>query len=291
MTNPSGKAITTSSSAVPMTPTFHPARIEMANQLATQFHRLDGSKPHPMIEKTKQAIREKMERLGMSYMTFEITDEPILDPRIASLPKADRALVDAVARTDFATPQALLAATEGLIKRFPEIPMLWNQKVYALNEMRDGEQAEATSAEMVRRFPRYLFGFCNHVLLLLHSDADRLDEARALVETGPRGPMYSPIAFDPSRTVFHVSEVATFATMAGRYLIATGRAEAASMQLRMLQDLDPDSPQTRSLAQLVRRAEGRTRAAITPRQHPNLKKQRARSRAKKAKRASKRGSP
>jgi hypothetical protein len=101
----------------------------------------------------------------------------------------------------------------------------------------------------LRLFPSYLFGFCI-TALLARGD---IDEARNLVETGPAGPRFMLTAFDPSRTVFHISEATAYSAMVGHYFLSTDRPQLAEVQLQMLEDTAPDSPQTQILAQRIER--------------------------------------
>jgi len=262
----------------------------MARRLTEQYSALSERKPHPLIEKTMQSIRDKMQRMGMGIVSYEITDEPLLDPAIAALPEADQRQIDAVAQGTFDSPAALRRAAEDLIERFPNIAVLWNQCYRAAAELEEFTRAEEIAAEMMARFPRYVFGFCNYVMALLHSGTDRIEEARALVETGPRGPLFLLAAFDPSRTLFHVSEVRAYAMMAGRYLVATGRLDAARVQLEMLKDAAPDEPQTKAFAELLETKTALEDVVNALRQISNPKQPRAKTKARKAASPSKRRS-
>ncbi len=46
---------------------------------------------------------------------------------------------------------------------------------------------------------------------------------------------------DPSRDIFHISEAIAHTAMLGHYLLATGRFEAAKVQLELLAQIAPEN--------------------------------------------------
>ncbi len=149
------------------------------------------------------------------------------------------------------SPGALVDELKALAAWHPHLPILRNHLAHALNMAGLSRPAADVIAEMVRRFPTYVFGFANHVMMLLFDG--KVEAARALLETGPRGPLLSLMQFDPSRTLFHATEAICYTAMSGHYLIATGRTEAAAACLKMCRQLDPDHRQTRELQQSLAR--------------------------------------
>jgi len=195
----------------------------------------------------KRAVLEAHARqLGMKCFNFDIVEEPIPDPLIDAVPWRDRTRLAEITQRMHDNPASQLAALEELAKRYPHIPMIRNHLAGALDAAGHHERAETMITETVRLFPDYLFGICNHVMLLLV--AGKIDEARAILEDGPSGPRLFLGDVCPGRPTFHVSEVVAFCGMVGQYFLSTQRIDAARVQLQMLRSVAPDHPQTKNLA-------------------------------------------
>ncbi len=184
--------------------------------------------------------------MDMRLVSFTITEEPIHDPALEALPAADRKRIAAVSRGMHIRPQRYLAELKRLAARYPHIPMIQNHLAGALNAAGKRKQAARVLADTAQRFPTYVFGFCNHIMKLIATG--QIEAARLLVETGPRGPVFTLVDFDPTRDTFHISEAVSYAAMVGFYMLATDRYEAAKVQLEMLYQSAPDSLQCHSLA-------------------------------------------
>ena len=190
----------------------------------------------------------------MRLVSFTVSREPLQDPVLEALPRAEYERIIAISHDMRTNPRKHLAELRRLVERHPRIPLLRNQLAGALDAAGERAQAAAIVAETAHEFPTYVFAFCNHVMMLV-SDG-RIEQARALVETGPRGPVFTLIDFDPTRDTFHISEAMAHAAMVGHYMLATGRFDAAEFQLDVLEKTAPDSPQYRNLARAMGRGDG-----------------------------------
>lgn len=184
--------------------------------------------------------------MGLRLERLTITTEAIPDPALESIPAPDRKRIDAIWGDRHTGPQKHVGELKDLIARHPHIPMLWNHYAIALEASGQSAEAFRIIEETARKFPGYIFGLCNYVMVLL--DTGRLDEARAIVEPESQRSLLSLIGVDPARSTFHITEAVAHASMAGHYLLATGRREAAVVQLEMIEQLAPDGPECRSLA-------------------------------------------
>ena len=223
-----------------------PERQRAGAELLSAMHALNDADDSPETHAKRAALREKAKAIGLSIKSFTISTEPLPDPVIDALPASERRAMNAVHQAMYANPAAQISKIRSLIAKHPHIPVLRNQLAMALNHAGEDDEAERVLAACVKEFPTYLFAFCNYTMWLVQ--AGHLAEARALMETSPRGPLFNFRDFDPTREVFHISEAVSFACAVGHYLLATGRVEAAKVQLQMLIELKPDSPQARSLA-------------------------------------------
>jgi tetratricopeptide (TPR) repeat protein len=222
-----------------------PQRKRKADRLLQSMADLEHAGNDPRVDASRERVRAQAAKMGMSIVSISITHEAMPDPVFDALPRAERDRIDAISRAMSTTPTGQVAAIERLVAKHPRLPMLRNLLGGAYDALGQRDRAIATIAQAAREFPTYVFAFCNHVLMLL--DEGRVAEARAIVEDGPRGPLFHPSYFDPTRDTYHVSEAATYASMVGQYMIATNRREAAKVQLKLLEAIAPDSPQTRRL--------------------------------------------
>ncbi|MBL8765079.1 MAG: hypothetical protein JNM07_12505 [Phycisphaerae bacterium] len=223
-----------------------PERRAAGAVLINQMQALDHAPDTPAVMSRRERLREEAKKLGLQLKSFSISVEPIPDPLIDALPAAEREAIERVHQAMYAQPAAQVEKLRGLIAKHPQIPVLRNHLYSALMTREEHDEAERVLAACVREFPDYLFGVCNYAIFLLQEG--RLAEARALLETGPRGPRFNLFDFDPARVVFHISEALAFGCAAGIYMSATGRREAAKIQFAMLLDLSPEGPQTVALA-------------------------------------------
>lgn len=212
---------------------------------------VDAGGTNPAMNITRQRLQEKAASMGMRYMSVTVTTEPIPDPALDALPRSDLDRIIAIARDMYTRPEAHVDELERLAAKYPHIPTLRNHLAGALEASGQRKRAEQLIAQTAREFPTYLFAFCNYVMMLLVDG--KVDEAREMVEIGARGPVLTLWDFDPTRDTFHISEAISHAAMVGHYMLATGRHEAAKVQLDILKQTAPESPQYRSLAAAMKR--------------------------------------
>jgi tetratricopeptide (TPR) repeat protein len=174
---------------------------------------------------------------------FEVTEEPMPDPRLRNLPSSVQRWVEELTEDSLKQDQdgSLLREVESLVERYPQIPRLWNLLGFAYDLHGDWEKAAACVEETYRRFPDYVFGVSNWV-------RDRLQEGE-LDEAGRAlNGRFLITQFAPGRKKFHVSEVVAYQGTVGEYLAMTRATEAAQRNLEMVQEMAPDHPQVRRLA-------------------------------------------
>ncbi|MCC6675500.1 MAG: hypothetical protein IT436_00015 [Phycisphaerales bacterium] len=235
------------------------SRARKAGDLLRGMSALDSAGDHPIAESARQRIRDLATSMGMRVVSFTITEEPLPDPAVDALPERDFERIRAISQDMYSQPAVHVDELRVLAAKHPKVPMLRNHLAGALSAAGRHEEADRVIAHTVADFPRYLFAFCNRVMTLL-SDG-RIDAARALVETGPRGPLLVLTDFDPGRDVFHISEVVAHSAMVGHYMLATGRPDAARVQLKSLRQLAAGSPQTKSLRAAIKRYEAAIKLA------------------------------
>lgn len=237
-------------------PTPSPSVKRKASELLNRMSAFDGAGEHPIALVARAQIREDAAALGMRMVSFTVTEDPLPDADLDALPDADYDRIGQISRDLYTRPGDHVTELESLVAKYPHIPLLRNHLVCALEAKQQRKRAEQLTGELARAFPLYVFGYSNHVLHLLA--AGKVDEARVLVESGPRGPLFALTEFDTSREVFHITEVISHASMVGHYLLATDRLDAAEVQLRALKSLAPKSLQTKSLDEAVKQRKERS---------------------------------
>ena len=180
-------------------------------------------------------------------LNYEITEEPMPDPRYPHLPE------EVVERLhDLVMTQSKAAIPELIeqIEHHPDVPMLYNYLAAAYGYTRDISKYEHVVLENFQRFPEYLFARLNYAELLLRKrDYDRVaDLLNHAFDIG---------LFYPERKCFHITEYTGFTGTVGLYHIGVGNLEAAEKVLDMLEQVAPEEPITRRLQSelLARRLE------------------------------------
>ncbi len=220
-----------------------------ATQLMAEMGALDREGDGPETRARRDALRARAAAIGVGLISLTITQDPIPDAEIEALSAAERRAVMGVNEALYTRPAAQVDKLRKLIAKHPRILMLRSHLYIALSHAKQDAEAERWVAALAADFPDYIFGVCNYVLLLLGTG--RIDEARAIIETGPRGPQFNLTNFDPTRDTFHVTEAVTLAATVGRYHLATGRKRDAMMQLEIIEQIAPDHPECETLAQLI----------------------------------------
>jgi hypothetical protein len=194
-----------------------------------------------------RALGGREDATVVHLVDFEISYEPMPDPAVEALPQAERDRIMELSEQLYENPRGapLVAELESLVEQHPDIPMLRNHLACALGAAKEDERAKGMIAEIVRLFPRYVYGFATHIAMLLRDR--KIDEARLLLEDGPRGPLMLIAQFDPTRRVFHSSEVVCYTAVVAQYLAATDRLEAAWDHFEMCREVDAEHPQVKAL--------------------------------------------
>ncbi len=180
-------------------------------------------------------LREECRERGLEFVTFEIVHEPIADPLIEALPEADRAEIERVGQDFFRDAAPLRDALEALVARHPHIPTLWNFLIVSVNAGGDHERADRMAEETFQRFPTYLFGVAQWVMVLLQQG--RVEQATRVLDG-----RLELAKWWPERRVYHATEFVVFNAMLGLYFLETGERKAAGNQLKMIRDVLPDHP-------------------------------------------------
>jgi len=175
----------------------------------------------------------------LERVTWEITKEPIPEPRIERLSEAERdAIDDLAAKTQ--EGRATIEECQELVARHPDIPRLYNYLNVAYERAGMQDKAVECAEETYRRFPDYLFGMTSYATYLLREN--RIDEVTALLNR-----RHSLHLWITDRRRYHISEFVSFNALMVRYFAVTDDLEIAERYLKMMKEVAPDHPATTEL--------------------------------------------
>lgn len=115
-----------------------------------------------------------------------------------------------------------------LIKRYPNVPSLWNYQTAWYEAAGDIERAKQVNDEILKRFPRYIFAITNKAVF--ESAAGNVEEAYLLLGNGD----LDISTLYPERKTFHITEFVSYSKAAVHYLTAAGRFEEADAYIEKL---------------------------------------------------------
>lgn len=171
---------------------------------------------------------------------YEITTEPIHNRRYEQLP---RRVKDAIERLHYEAqrqPRKAIPKLRKLLKRYPDMPVLYNYLGVAYSYAGQPKKAEAVARKNYERNPDYLFARLNYAeLCLAKGDYEKVGE---IFEH-----KFDLKLLYPERDRFHISEVASFMGLIGVYLLETGEREVAEKYDETLQQITPNHPMAKKL--------------------------------------------
>lgn len=187
---------------------------------------------------TRTAAPAKEDVLYVSE--YEITSEPIEDKRYRKLPrevKEEFERLHALIQTD---ARKAIEELPGWIKRYPDLPILYNYLSVAYSQTGAYRQAERTILENLQRNPDYLFARLNYAeICLARRDYEGVAE---ILEN-----KFDLKLLCPHRRRFHLSEFVGFMSVVGRYFVGIGEPDAAKKVYKVLRQVAPNDLATRQL--------------------------------------------
>lgn len=184
---------------------------------------------------------------AVHLMQFSITWDLMPDPEVEKLPKSVRARMNVLFDRVHKNPKSAIADLRDLSASHPEVPCLKNWLITALRSGIESDRVEALALceELFRENPDYFFA--RTTLADIYLDYFRVEEAAELIFG--EGPLLTQLY--PGRDVFHISEIRHWAFISGRIKVMQGDPDAARGYSKMLNDMEPDSPASHSLDELI----------------------------------------
>ncbi len=199
----------------------------------------------PKIKSTKgfkltKKEQEKIERIKTKYgddgsfelVGYEITSDPIEDKEFKRLPSQVKNRIKELHDMALSTPKEAVTEIKALIKKYPNIPMLYNYLNAAYTKLGNIEEREAIVMECYQKFPDYLFGRLNYAQLCMQ---------RGEIEKIPEifDDKFDLTLLYPHRKRFHISEFVNFSGVIGVYYAATGELDIAKMHYKAIKKIAP----------------------------------------------------
>jgi tetratricopeptide (TPR) repeat protein len=189
------------------------------------------TRSRPRSEDTPQAV----------YVTeYEITSSPIEDRRYKRLPRHVKDAFDRLQYSAQWRPREAIPELLEWIKRYPDIPVLYNYLSVAYSRAGQREKSEAAVRENNQRNPDYLFARLNYAeVCLAKGDYEKVAE---IFEH-----KFDLKLLYPKRKRFHITEVANFMGLVGVYFCEIGERDAAKKYYDILKQIAPGYPMTKRL--------------------------------------------
>jgi tetratricopeptide (TPR) repeat protein len=209
-------------------------------------------KRKPSQQQLKRRAAKKLQRPAhqeeleseLVVSEYEITDEPVRTPAYQKLPAQVREQIEELHEMVSGDPHRAVPLLEGLLEKYPGVPLLYNYLAGAYGSLGEVEKARAVSVRNYEQNPDYLFAKCNYAeFCLREGKLEKIPEIFA-------GKFDLKMLY-PHRKTFHVTEVVGFGHVMGTYFYKRGEKEAAKMWYRLLAEIAPEHPHTRQLKALL----------------------------------------
>ena len=195
------------------------------------------------MSKKRKPTREppRVDEHDILYVSeYEITPEPIQDKRYRELPRKAKNDIEQLHALVQSNPRQAIEELPEWIKRYPDLPMLYNYLSVAYSQTGAHHLAEQTILENFQRNPTYLFARLNYAEICLAKG--NYQKAAEVLEY-----KFDLKLFYPHRKRFHISEFVGFMSVVGRYFAGIGDKGQAQQVYEVLHQIAPDDPATRQL--------------------------------------------
>ncbi|MCF8037695.1 MAG: hypothetical protein K9K79_00115 [Desulfohalobiaceae bacterium] len=192
-------------------------------------------------KKAKQPTAlQSQDDLKTVWLEYEITSEPIRDKQYKRLPGRVKDAIEQLYQNAQRRPRQAIPELVDLLKKYPNLPMLYNYLSVAYAKTGQREKAEEVVRENYRRNPDYLFARLNYAeLCRAQGEYEKIAE---IFEH-----KFELKLLYPKRKRFHFSEVTNFMGLMGIYFVETGEREGAERYYEILKEIAPSNPRTKML--------------------------------------------
>jgi len=118
--------------------------------------------------KKKNGRKERIIGNNSKYIgTYTITEEPLEDKHTKRIPKEIRKRAEELHDMLLHKPKKVIPLLLGYIKKYPNLPLLYNYLSAAYGRIGDLEKVESTVVENLNKHPDYLFAKLNYADICL----------------------------------------------------------------------------------------------------------------------------
>jgi len=182
-----------------------------------------------------------IDTLNAVYVTnYEITDEPIQERSYRRLPNHVKDVIERLHYDSQTKPRKAIPEIRAMLKKYPQIPQLYNYLTVAYAKIGEVDKAEAVTRANIRKNPDYLFARLNYAEFCL-----RRKEYEKIPEIFEQ--KYDLQLLYPKRKRFHISEVVNFMGLMGVYFYEIGEKGVAEKYNAVLQKIAPNDPMAKRL--------------------------------------------
>ena len=177
----------------------------------------------------------------ITLIDYEITDDPrFQDEEQGITPWLSDQFEDLQYEINDKNNNTAIPKLKELILQFPKAAILKNYLSVAYNVKGMKEKCSEINKQILAEHPNYLYGKLNLAInYLAKKDFKKVEEL-----LGKEMEIHLLL---PDRKTFHLAEVRSFLSFAVRYFIAKDDIESAEARLQMLEEIDPDHPDTEAV--------------------------------------------
>lgn len=184
--------------------------------------------------KKKNGRKERIIGNNSKYIgTYTITEEPFEDKHTKRIPKEIRKRAEELHDMLLHKPKKVIPLLLGYIKKYPNVPLLYNYLSAAYGRIGDLEKVESTVVENLNKHPDYLFAKLNYADICLR-------KGKASKVPNIFNHKLDLKLLYPKRSTFHISEFAGFAVIICKYYNAIGEREVAESLYENLRVIAPN---------------------------------------------------
>lgn len=174
---------------------------------------------------------------SIQLLSYEITDEPI---HASSIPKEVQDEMNDLFIKTLKSPESIIDRLEELIKRYPNVPQLYNFISIAYSNLNNKEKSKHYVEKNYLKNPDYLFAKLNYAeICMIEGNYEKVPEIL--------DHKFDIKALYPEREIFHITEVVGFMGIAGSYFANSGKKEQVELFYQSLKKLAPSHPYTKRL--------------------------------------------
>jgi tetratricopeptide (TPR) repeat protein len=191
----------------------------------------------------KKKNRNIMDRCVI-LVEINITFEPLPNKYIKKLPRKVQKKIHDIYYAIYNEPEKAIVRIKSLLKKYPDVPNLYNHLAVAYSELGDIENVDKTVSKSYKKHPDYIFA-----KIAFAESCIRNDEIDMIPVIFNRH--YDLKSLYPDRDTFHVTEFVAFTYLMGRYFEIIGKHKTANLYLDMLTEIVPDHPATEALEEFL----------------------------------------